>query len=73
LVPEDTLQVKLGDAMPLPSGRSDFIAQLGIRTASLSATSQALRCGGIPFTHPDPGRILVPASAALNVAIEFAE
>ena len=73
LVPKDTVQAQLGDAMPLPSGRSDFIAQLGIRTASLSAASQVLRCGGIPFLQPDPGRILVPASAALNVAIEFAE
>lgn len=73
LVATDTLQVQLGDAMPLPSGRSDFIAKLGIRTASLRATSKALRDGGIPFTHPDPGRILIPASAALNVAIEFAE
>ena len=73
LVATDTLQLQLGDAMPLPSGRSDFIAKLGIRTASLRATSQALRGGGIPFTHPDPGRILIPAGAALNVAIEFAE
>ena len=68
-----TLRVHLGEAMPLPSRRSDFISRFGIRAASLSAASQALGSGGIPFTHHNPCRILVSAGAALNVAIEFYE
>jgi len=73
LLPLDVLQRQLSEAMPLPSGRSDYIARLSIRTASLSQASEVLRSGAIPFHRLEPGRILVPASAAGNVAIEFVE
>jgi hypothetical protein len=73
VVPLDILQRQLGDAMPIASGRSDFIARIGIRTAALSRASEALRSAAIPFQVLEAGRILVPASAARNVAIEFVE
>jgi hypothetical protein len=66
------LQSELGVAAPSPSGRNDFIARVGIRTSSLRQTAEVLRSNAVPF-HAGPARVLVPAAAAFNVAIEFTE
>jgi hypothetical protein len=63
----------LGDAMPHPSGRADYMAALRIRTISLSQTAMSLEVGGIKDVRAKPKRILVPASGAMNVALEFVE
>ena len=57
LRPMETLQRQLGSALPEALGRSDFIAKVTIRTASLELAERGL----------------VPAGAAGNVALEFVE
>jgi len=66
------LSHRLGDAAPDPAGRADYMAALAIRTASLAAAARALQAGGVA-ARIEPHRILVPAAAAMNVAIEFVE
>jgi len=72
LVEPGALQEELRDAFPMPSGRKDFVARLGIRITSLSKTAGVLRSNGIPFVAED-GKLLVPAHAAINVALELTE
>lgn len=72
LVELGALEEELRDACPLPFGRKDFVARLGIRTASLSQTVRVLRSNGISFVAED-SRLLVRARAALNVALELTE
>ena len=72
LVEPGALEEELRDACPLPFGRKDFVARLGIRTASLSQTVRVLRSNGISFVAED-SRLLVRARAALNVALELTE
>jgi len=67
------LSRRLGLAAPDPAGRADFMAALTIRTASLSQAARALEAGGIRRARIEPHRILVPASDAMNVALEFVE
>jgi len=73
VLPLETLQRQLGQAMPEAAGRGDFMARLSIRTASLAQTSAVLRSAAIPFQHIQPGSILVPARAAGNVGLEFVQ
>jgi hypothetical protein len=72
LLDASALQSELGAAAPSPSGREDFIARVGIRTGSLRRTAEVLRSNAVPF-YTAPARLLVPAAAAVNVAIEFTE
>lgn len=79
LTPQE-LSRRLGDATrhidvvsPDSAGRADYMAALTIRTASLSQAARALEAGGIPCVRGAPAGILIPASDAMNVALEFVE
>ena len=61
---------KFGDAAPTGDGRAAFMAALTLRTRSLTAAADALRAGGIPVLRGDDD-IVVPASAAFGVTLEF--
>jgi hypothetical protein len=60
---------KLGEAAPDPAGRTNFMAALAIRVASLPAVARLLH--GVPGLVVAPHRIIVPAKAAMNTAILF--
>lgn len=68
--PHAAVARQLGDALPEASGRAAFIAAIRLRTGSLQKTTDVLgRIGG----RAADGSIRVPAAAACNVALEFAE
>lgn len=67
----EALAQSLGHAMPDPSGRGDHMAAFGLRVRSLADTAAILRARGIDTMASGPDRLLVPAAAAFNVAIEF--
>ena len=69
-VPHAAVRAELGDAAPDPAGRGDHMALLGIKVRDLGATEAMLRANGVPF-EAGPGRLLVPASAAMNATIAF--
>jgi hypothetical protein len=73
LWPRELLARSLGDAMPYPAGRADYMALLGVRVRSLCGTWETLKANGIHNTRVEPGRILVPPARAMNVALEFIE
>lgn len=62
---------QFGDAAPGGQGRTEFMAALTLRTRSLGTAAAALRTGGIATAGRDEDRIVVPASAAFGVALEF--
>jgi len=72
-VTHNELSERYGDFAPDPAGRADYMAALTIRTASLTAAAQALEAGGVAGARVEERRIAVPASAAMNVALEFVE
>lgn len=71
IVTADAAAVALGEACPDPAGRACFIASLGLRTASLRQATAAL--AAVSPLRPDMHRLVVPARAAFNVALEFTE
>jgi hypothetical protein len=71
-VPPRELAERLAESAPAPAGRADYMAALTFRTASLSAAAAALEEGEVT-ARVEPQRIVVPASAAMNVAVEFVE
>jgi hypothetical protein len=62
---------EFGMAAAQPAGRTEYMAALGIRVSSLSQTAERLR--SVAGLRAEPNRLLVPASAAFNVAIAFSE
>jgi len=60
-----------GDAAPDSRGRRDYMAALTIRTLSLDAVETALEAGGIRGWDRIGTSVLVPASQACGVTIEF--
>lgn len=60
---------KLGGAAPDPAGRSDFMAALAIRVASVQTVARLL--SGMPGVVVEAHRVTVPAKAAFNMAIQF--
>lgn len=72
-VTREELSERYGDSAPDPAGRADYMAALTIRTASLAAAAGALEAGGITAARVEPRHIAVPASAAMNVVLEFVE
>lgn len=72
-VTRQELSERYGNAAPEAAGRADYMAALTIRTASLAAAARALEDGGITAARVEARHIVVPASAAMNVAVEFAE
>jgi glyoxalase-like protein len=73
MVPE-MLNARFGNAAaPDPAGRTDYMAALSIRTASLSQAAKVLQVAQIPGVKIESQRIIVPASKAVNVVLEFVE
>ncbi|PPQ36309.1 VOC family protein [Rhodopila globiformis] len=60
-----------GDAAPDSRGRPDYMAALTLRTLSLDAAEAALEAGGIRGVDRIGTSVLVPASEAFGVTIEF--
>jgi Glyoxalase-like domain len=60
-----------GDAAPDSRGRRDYMAALTIRTTSLDAAERALEAGGVRGIDRIGTSVLVPASEAFGVTIEF--
>jgi hypothetical protein len=72
IVTEAALRKMFGDACPAPEGRPAYMAALTFRTVSLAKTAAALDAGKISFIE-NAGRIVVPASEAVNATLEFVE
>ncbi len=64
------LAASFGSAVPDAGGRSTFMAALSLRTRSLDHAATALAAGGIGVRRGGK-RVVVPASAAFGVALEF--
>jgi hypothetical protein len=60
-----------GGAAPDSRGRSDYMAALTFRTLSLDAAETALEAGGIRGVDRIGTSVLVPATEAFGVTIEF--
>jgi hypothetical protein len=67
IVSQATIADRLGDAMPDAAGRLAFVAQVSLKTTSLQQVRDII---GARAALRD-GHLLVPASAAGNVAIAF--
>jgi hypothetical protein len=66
------LAAQVGEAAPRPEGRKAYMAGLTFRTTSLAKAAQALEAGKISFIEKD-GRLIVPATEAVNAVLEFIE
>jgi hypothetical protein len=73
IVTEAAAQRMFGDGMPDPSGRATYMAALGLRTTSLARATAVLKKNGVPFTEGPSGSVQVPAQAAFNATLTFAE
>jgi hypothetical protein len=57
---------------PEAGGRTDYMAALAFRTASLEQAQAALARNGVKL-HRESKALAVPADAAMNVTLEFVE
>jgi hypothetical protein len=62
---------EFGDAVPEPAGRAEYMAALGIKVLSLASTTDRLR--SVPGLRVEARRLVVPADAACNTTVVFAE
>jgi hypothetical protein len=62
---------QFGDAAPAGDGREEYMAALTIRSRSLDATAAALATGQIRGVYRGRDRIVVPATEAFGVTLEF--
>ena len=62
---------QFGDAAPAGDGREEYMAALTIRTRSLDGTAAALAKGQVPGVFRGRDRIVVPATEAFGVTLEF--
>jgi len=69
----EMLTARFGNATPDPAGRTDYMAGVCIRTASLCQTAKVLQVAKISGVKIESQRIIVPASKAMNVVLEFVE
>ncbi len=60
-----------GDAAPAGDGREEYMAALTIRTRSLDGAAAALAAGQIRGVYRGADRIVVPATEAFGVTLEF--
>jgi hypothetical protein len=60
---------EFGDAAAEPAGRTEYLAALELKVASLARTADRLR--RVPGVRIDPRRAVVPARAACNTTITF--
>lgn len=73
IVTEATLRRAFGDGAPDAAGRAAYMAVLSLRTTSKAKTARALKDNGIAGVREHAGRLVVPASSALNTTLEFVE
>ena len=73
IVTEHALKIEFGRSVPDPEGRPAYMAGLTFRTTSLAKAGKALETGGIMGVTRHGGRIIVPASQAMNSIVEFLE
>jgi hypothetical protein len=71
MVSPAALAHQFGDAAPAGDGRDEYMAALTIRTRSLDGAAAALATGQIRGVYRGPDRIVVPASEAFGVTLEF--
>jgi len=69
IVTPTALHHQFGDACPDSLGRDEYMAALTIRTRSLERTATAL--ARVPGVYRGTDRIVVPASEAFGVTLEF--
>jgi catechol 2,3-dioxygenase-like lactoylglutathione lyase family enzyme len=65
------VMAEFGEAAAQPAGRTEYLAALALKVASLTSAVQQLR--GIAGVRGDAQRVVVPAAAAFNTTIVFAE
>jgi hypothetical protein len=73
IAPRADLAHAFRDAAPELGARDEAMFGLTIRVSSLATTAAVLGAGSIPTMQFGSERIVVPASAALNVMLEFVE
>jgi Glyoxalase-like domain len=66
----EAVRAEFAAAAPPEDGRTEFMAALTLRTTSLDHAAAALAAGGIAARR-EPDRLIVPASAAFGVTLEF--
>jgi Glyoxalase-like domain len=71
VLPPDELMRQFGDTAPDAEGRTQFMAALTIRTRSLKAAAAALEAGRIAGVRREADRLIVPATQAFGVTLEF--
>ena len=67
-MPQATAE-EFADAAAAPAGRSEFLAALELKVASLADTAERLR--HVPGVRIEPHRVVVPALAAFNTTLAF--
>jgi len=67
----DAVAGEFGEAAAQPSGRTEYMAALGIKVRSLPEAERSLR--SIPGLRVETDRLIVPANAAFNTTIIFSE
>jgi catechol 2,3-dioxygenase-like lactoylglutathione lyase family enzyme len=67
----DAVAAEFGETAVLPTGRSEYMAALGIRVRSLPEAGKYLR--DVPGLRAEPHRLVVPAGAAFNTTIIISE
>jgi catechol 2,3-dioxygenase-like lactoylglutathione lyase family enzyme len=73
IMTEAHFKEQVGKAGPDPQGRKAYMAGLTFRTTSLAKAARALQEGGIMGTTQFAGRLIVPATQAINTTLEFIE
>ncbi len=71
VITRDALAHEFGDAAPAADGRDDYMAALTIRTQSLARAAAALAAGKVNGVRHEADRIVVPATEAFGVTLEF--
>jgi catechol 2,3-dioxygenase-like lactoylglutathione lyase family enzyme len=65
------VMAEFGEAAAQPAGRTEYLAALALKVASLTSAVQQLR--GVAGVRADAQRVVVPAAAAFNTTIVFTE
>lgn len=69
----DALVGEFGNAATAADGRDEYMAALTIRTRSLDRAADALAAGQIDRVRREADRLVVPATEAFGVTLEFRE
>lgn len=71
LVPPQAIAAEFGEAAAQAAGRAEYMAALALKVSSLATATQRLRA--VRGVRIEPNRVVVPAAAAFNTVIAFAE